>query len=169
MTNREHERAIDIVTRRGVEELAAPDVAWLESHLAVCSECAEYASLVGSAGQLLRSVAVTASPALLAVTQTRVHERAAQLREHQARVVLIAVSFCIGVLSSTVSAWLWWRFGGWAAERLSLPNSIVAPGVFVAWLLPAVVIALAMLASSRPVFDRSVTLALLGEREGDRQ
>ena len=169
MTNHEHERAIDLVTRRGVEDVAAPDVAWLESHLAVCSECAEYASLVESAGQLLRSVAITASPALVAVTQTRVHERAAQLREHQARVVLIAVSFCIGVMSSTLSAWLWWRFGGWVAERLSLPNSVVAPGMFVAWLLPAVVIALAMLASSRPVLDRSVTMALLGEREGDRQ
>ena len=125
--------------------------------------------LVESAGQLLRSVAVTASPALVAATQARVHERAAQLREHQARVVLIAVSFCIGVLSSTVSAWLWWRFGGWVAGRLSLPGSIVEPGVFVAWLLPAIVIAVAMLASSRPVLDRSVTLAMLGEREGDRQ
>ena len=169
MTNHEHERAIDLITRRGVEDVAAADVAWLESHLAVCSECAEYASLVQSTGELLRSVAVTATPALVAVTQTRVHERAAQLREHQTRVVLIAVSFCIGVMSSTISAWLWWRFGGWAAERLSLPNSVVQPGVFVAWLLPAVVIALAMLASSRPVLDRSVTMAMLGEREGDRQ
>ncbi len=169
MTNREHERAIDIVTRRGVEDVAAPDVAWLDSHLAVCSECAEYASLVESAGQLLRSVAITASPALVAVTQTRVHERAARLREHQARVILIAVSFSIGVMSSTLSAWLWWRFGGWVGERLSLPNSVVQPGMFLAWLLPAVVVALVMLASSRPVLDRSVTLALLGEREGDRQ
>ena len=128
MTNHEHERAIDLITRRGVEDVAAPDVAWLESHLALCSECAEYASLVESTGQLLRSVAITASPALVAITQTRVHERAAQLREHQARVVLIAVSFCIGVLSSTLSAWLWWRFGGWVAERLSLPNSCCRAG-----------------------------------------
>ncbi len=126
-------------------------------------------ALVESAGQLLRSVAVTASPALVVTTQARVHARAAQLREQQARVVLIAVSFCIGVLSSTISAWLWWRFGGWLAGRLSLPGSIVAPGMFVAWLLPAIVIAVVMLASSHPVLDRSVTLAMLGEREGDRQ
>lgn len=169
MTNHEHERAIDLITRRGLEDVVAPDLAWLQSHLAVCSECAEYADLVESTGQLLRSVAITASPALVAVTQSRVHEREAQLREHQARVVLIAVSFCIGVLSSAASAWLWWRFGGWAAERLSLPNSIVAPGILVAWLLPAVVIALAMLASSRPVLDRSVTMAMLGKQEGDRR
>ncbi len=169
MTNREHERAIDLITQTGIEDIASPDAAWLESHLALCSKCAEYASLVESTGQMLRSVAVTASPTLVAATQIRVHARAEQLREHQARVFLIAVSFCIGVLSSTISAWLWWRFGGWVAERLSLPNSVVAPGMFVAWLLPAVVIAVVMLASSRPVLDRSVTLAMLGEQEGDRQ
>ena len=169
MTNHEHERATDIISRQDVDDISARDTAWLESHLAQCSECAEYASLVQSAGQLLRSVAVTASPALVACTQARVHERAAQLREHQARVVLIALSFCIGVLSSTISAWLWWRFGGWVAERFSLPTSIVEPGMFVAWLLPAIVIAVVMLASSHPVLDRSVTLAMLGEREGDRQ
>ena len=169
MTNHEHERAIDLITRQGVETIAAPDVSWLESHLALCPECAEYASLFEHAGQLLRSVAVSASPALVTTTQARVHARAAQLHEHQTRVVLIAASFCIGVLSSTLSAWLWWRFGGWVAGRFSLPTSIVEPGMFVAWLLPAVIIALAMLASSRPVIDRSVTLAVLGEREGDRQ
>ena len=168
MTNHEHQRGIDLVTRRGVEDLAVPDAAWLESHLRECSECAEYASIVDSTEHLLRSVAITASPALVATTQARVQARAAQLREQQARLVLIAVSFCIGVLSSTISAWLWWRFGAWLAERLSLPGSIVEPGIFVAWLLPAVVIALAMLASSRPVIDRSVTLAILGGREGDR-
>jgi hypothetical protein len=169
MTNHEHERAIDLVTRRGAEDIAPPEGAWLQSHLAECSDCAEYAEAFEQTGQLLRSFAVTASPALVVTTQAKVHARAAQLRDHQARVVLIAVSFCIGVLSSTVSAWLWWRFGGWLAARLSLPGSIVEPGVFVAWLLPAVVIAVAMLASSRPVLDRSVTLAMLGEREGDHQ
>jgi predicted anti-sigma-YlaC factor YlaD len=169
MTNREHERAMDIITRRGEEDLSTHDEAWLESHLALCSECAEYAKAFEQTGQLLRSFAVTASPALVVTTQARVHARAAQLREHQTKVVLIAVSFCIGVLSSTMSAWLWWKFGGWVAGRLSLPGSIVEPGMFVAWLLPAIVIAVVTLASSHPVLDRSVTLAMLGEREGDRQ
>ena len=76
MTNQEHERAIDIITRQGVDDIPARDTAWLETHLAVCSECAEYASLMGSTGQLLRSVAVTASPALVATTQARVRARA---------------------------------------------------------------------------------------------
>ena len=167
MSNHEHERAVDIITRQGVEDVAAGDTAWLQSHLAQCSECAEYASLVASTGQLLRAVAVTASPVLVATTQARIRVRATQLREHQARVVLIALSFCIGVLSSTASAWLWWRVGGWVAERIGLPQSYVAPGILLFWALPAIVIAVLMLAFPHPVFERSLMLSLAREREGE--
>jgi anti-sigma factor RsiW len=166
MTNHEHERAIDLITLRGVEDIAAPDTAWLESHLAQCSECAEYAGLVEGTGQLLRAAAVTASPALVATTQARVRARAEQLSEHQARVVLITISFCIGVLASTASAWLWWKVGGWAVERLGLPESIVGPGVLLFWLLPAIAIAVLMLVVPRPLFERSLMLSLAREREG---
>jgi predicted anti-sigma-YlaC factor YlaD len=167
MNNHEHERAIDIITRQGVDDVAASDIAWLESHLAQCSECAEYAALVAGTGQLLRAVAVAATPALVSTTQARVRARAAQLREHQARVVLIAVSFCIGVLSSTVSAWLWWKVGGWVAEHIGLPSSYVAPGILLFWLLPAIAIAVIMLAFPHPVFEKSLMLSLAREREGE--
>ena len=110
MTNREHERAIDLITRHGVEDIAAPDTAWLDLHLAACAECSDYADLAESTGRLLRSVAVTASPALVATTQARLRARATYLHEQRARMVLIAISFCIGAMSSAVSAWLWWRF-----------------------------------------------------------
>ena len=96
MTNHEHERAIDLITRRGVEDIAAPDTAWLESHLSTCAECAEYAALTDSTGRLLRSVAVTASPALVTATQARLRARATDLQEQRSRMVLIAISFCIG-------------------------------------------------------------------------
>ena len=150
MTNHEHERAIDLITRRGVEDISAADVAWLESHLALCSECAEYASLSSSTGQLAALGGGHRQPGAGGHhAGTGARARCAAARAAGA-IVLIAVSFCIGVLSSTISAWLWWRFGGWVAERLSLPGSIVEPGMFVAWLLPAIVIAVAMLASSHP-------------------
>jgi hypothetical protein len=163
MTDREHERAIDLISRRGVEDVAAPDASWLDSHLAACSECEEYALAFESTGQFLRAVAVTASPALVAATQSRLRARAAELDEQRSRTILIAVSFCIGTLTSVFSAWLWWRFGGWVAQKLALPASIVEPGVFVAWMLPAVIIAVAILASSHSVIDRKVTMAWLGE------
>jgi hypothetical protein len=169
MTNRDHERAIDLITR-GVEDVPAPDAAWLESHLALCTECTGYAEACESTGELLRAVAVTASPALVAATQARMRARAAELDEQRSRTILIAVSFCIGTLSSTMSAWLWWKFGGWVALKIGLPASIVEPGVFVAWMLPAVIIAVAMLVSPHPVIDRSVTLSWLGEdQEGARR
>jgi len=166
MTNHEHERAIDLVTRRSVEEISAGDAGWLESHLALCAECAEFAGLIESTGQLLRSMAVTASPVLVATTQARVRARAEQLREHQARMVLIAVSFCIGVLSSTLSAWLWWMCGSWVAERIGLPASYVAPGVLLFWLLPAIVIALLMLVFAHPVVEKPALLRPAGDWGG---
>ena len=170
MTAREHERALDLIMRRGTEEIAAPETAWLNSHLGECVECATFAADFDSTGQLLQAVAVTASSWLVTATQMRLRARAAELQERQSRTVLIAISFCIGAVSSTVSAWLWWRFGGWVAQRLALPASIVEPGVFVAWMLPAVVIAVAMLASSHPVVDRSLTMSILREhQEGGRQ
>ena len=167
MMNHEHDRAIDLITRQGAEDIASSDSAWLDSHLARCPECAEYAGLFRSAGQLLRSAAITASPALVATTQARVHARAEQLRERQARVVLVAVSFCIGVLSSTASAWLWWKAGGWVVERLGLPQAIVGPGILLFWLLPALAIAVLMVVVPHPLLERSLMLAVAREREGD--
>lgn len=167
MTNHEHERAIDLITRRSVEDIAATYAAWLESHLALCSECAEYAGLVENTGDLLRSVAVTASPALVAATQARVHARAAQLQEHRARVFLVAVSFCIGVLSSTVSAWLWWKFGGWVAERIGLPESYVAPGILLFWLLPAIAVAVLMLVFPHPLAEKPFAFSSTREHGGE--
>jgi len=169
MTNHEHERAVDLVTRRGEDDISTSDQAWLESHLAQCPECAEFAGLTESAGQLLRSVAITANPALVAVTQARVRARAEQLREHQARIVLIAISFCIGVLASTASAWLWWKVGGWVVGRLGLPESIVVPGVLLFWLLPAVAVAVLMLVVPQPLFERSLMLSLAREHEGEKR
>ncbi len=162
MTAREHERALDLIMRRGTEEIAGPEAAWLNSHLGECAECARYADDFDNTGQWLRAVAVTASPSLVRATQARVRARALQMQEQRSRTVLIAISFCIGAMSSTVTAWLWWEIGGWVARKLALPASIVEPGVFVAWMFTALVIAVVMLVSSRPVFDRSLIMRALG-------
>ena len=169
MTNHEHERAVDLITRGGVEDITAPDAAWLESHLALCSECAEYAKAFEQTGQLLRSVAVTASPALVMTTQARVRARAAYLQEQRSRMVLIAISFCIGAMSSALSAWLWWRFGGWVAQHVGLSSAIVEPGILLFLLLPAIVIAGLMLAFPHPIFEGSLMLALAREHEREKR
>ena len=169
MTNREHERAIDLITRRGVDDIAAADAAWVESHLTACADCSEYAALANSTGRLLRSVAITASPALVATTQARLRARATYLREQRSRMVLIAISFCIGAMSSALSAWLWWRFGGWVARHVGLPSAIGEPGILLFLLLPAIVIAGLLLAFPHPIFEGQLMLALAREHEGEKR
>jgi len=166
MTNHDHDRALDLIMRRGVEEIAAADTAWLESHLITCSTCARYADDFDNTGRLLQAVAVTASPRLVASTQQRLRVRAMEMREQQTRMVLIAISFCIGAMSSAASAWLWWKFSGWAVERLSLPASLVGPGVFLFLLLPAVAIAALMLTFPNAILETRLMAGLAREREG---
>lgn len=110
-----------------------------------------------------------ASAALVSRTQERVHARAAQLQEHRARVVLIAISFCFGALSSAVSAWLWWRFGAWVAERIGMSRAIVEPGIMLFLLLPGLIIAGLMLALPDHTLEERWTAALAQERKGGIQ
>ena len=163
-----HEHAIDLITRR-MDGLAAEENAWLERHLAECADCSEYAFACEGVGELLRSVAVTASPALVSSTQLRLHARAEQLRDQQARLFLIALSFCVGALASAASAFMWWRFGGWVIARLGLPESILAPGVLVVWLLPAVLVAVLMLAYPHSIAEGSLLHGLVKEQEGENR
>lgn len=167
MTDHEHQRALDLIMRQGLEVLSSSDQAWVDSHLKTCAGCHEYAALAESTDRLLRSVAVTAGPALVTTTQARLRARALEMRERESRLFLIGVSFCLGVLSSTASAWLWWRFGGWVAQLLGLPESIVGPGVLLFWLLPAIVIAVLATFVPRTVFNNPLVLALAREREGE--
>ncbi|HUK42967.1 MAG TPA: hypothetical protein VLW48_00845 [Candidatus Bathyarchaeia archaeon] len=168
MSNHDHERALELIARHGTEDLAAADVGWLESHLAACEACAQYANDFDTTGRLLRATAVTASPALVASTQARVRARAMLLHEQRSRMVLIAISFCLGAMSSAVSAWLWWRFGAWVAGRFGLSPAIVQPGIMLALVWPAIVIAGLMLAFPHPV-EGHLMAALARGREGENQ
>jgi anti-sigma factor RsiW len=167
MTNREHERAIDLIMRRGPEELATADLGWLEAHLETCPACAQYDADFNHTGRLLRATAITASPALVMKTQLRVRERAMYLREQRTRTVLIAISFCLGAMSSAMSAWLWWRFGAWVAARFGWSPALVEPGIMLALLLPAIVIAGLMLAFPHTVNEGALVTALSRERAGE--
>jgi len=169
MKSHEHERAMELIMRRGTEELAAANLGWLDSHLATCAACNDYAASFAESGRLLRAMAITASPALVATTQARLRARALHLQEQRSRMVLIAISFCLGALSSAFSAWLWWRFGGWVAERLGLSPAIVEPGIMLFLVLPALVIAGLMLAFPHHALEERWLAALGSEREGGHQ
>ena len=163
----EHERAVDLITHRNVEGIDRAEGAWLDSHLEICVECASYAASLLAAGQALRSMPVMASRSLVSVTQARVRARALEMRERESRLFLLGLSFCLGMLASTVSAWLWWKFGSWVVELLGLPQAIVAPGVVLFWLLPSIAVALLMIFVPRHVLNHPLTLSLVREREGE--
>src|SRR6516162_11747483 len=164
MNGNEHGRAIELVTRRDVEGIADADAQWLEMHFQECEECAGFDRALSGAAQAVRSVTVLASAGLVESTRARVHLRAEQLREQRSRMALIAVSFCLGVLTSTLTAWLWWKSGAWIAQKLGLPSGIVEPGVLLFWLLPAVAIALVMVIVPPAHFEGSLMQRFMREQ-----
>jgi hypothetical protein len=169
MNGHEHERAADLMSRRGVEGVSETDGRWLEAHLASCDDCANYELALGSAGQAMRSFTVMASASLVESTRSRVHARAVQLRERESRAFLIAISFAMGVVFSTLSAWAWWKVGGWMVERFSLPSAIVGPGVVLFWLLPAILLGVLLIAFPESNFEGSVMQLLMKERQRGTQ
>jgi hypothetical protein len=164
MNGDEHDRAVDLLMRRDIEGMADADARWLEIHLQECEECAGFDRALSGAAHAVRAVTVMASPALVESTRARVRVRAHELREQQARTVLIAVSFCLGVVTSTLTAWVWWEFGGWVADRLGLPSGIVEPGVLLFWLLPAIVIAVLMVTCPPTLFEGSLMQRYMKDR-----
>ncbi len=165
MNGHEHERAMELITLRDVEGISQSDVQWLEAHLAGCHDCASFELAMSDAGPALRSSSVMASPALVDATRARVHARAEQLRERESRRFLIAISFAMGVVFSTMSAWLWWEVGGWMVERFNMPSVIVGPGLVVSWLLPAILLGVMVVAFPETKFEGSVVQLFMKDRQ----
>jgi hypothetical protein len=164
MNGSDHERAMDLISRRGVEGIAEADGRWLESHLAACQDCVAFERALSGAEQAVRSFMVMASASLVESTRAGVRARARQLRDQEARMVLMGVSFCLGVLTSTLTAWVWWKIGAWVAQSLGLPAGIVEPGVVLFWLLPAIVIAVLMMVSPPTILEGSLMQRFMQER-----
>ena len=164
MNGNGHERAMELLTRRDVEGISDADARWLSSHLETCADCVAFEVALGDAEQAVRSVTVMASASLVQTTRAVVHARAQQLREQQARMALIGVSFCLGVLTSTLTAWIWWKSGAWVARMLGLPSGIVEPGVLLFWLLPAIAIALLMVTVPPAAFEGSLMQRFMKDR-----
>ena len=150
MSDSKHERARELVLLRDVEGVSTSDAGWLDSHLAECAECAGFAEELQLATDALRSVPVTASSSLVSATQARVRQHAAELRDREARLFLIGISFCLGLLWSAGSMFIGWRFSTWLAERIHIAPWAIAAGLVIFWLAPAIAVALAFMAHYRP-------------------
>ena len=165
MNSNEHGRAVDLITQRDLEGIAENEAQWLASHLAECRECASFELALGGAEEAMRSATVMASAALVASTQAKVRVRAEQLREREARRMLMAISFAMGVVFSTASAWVWWKAGGWMVEHFGLPAVLVTPGLVVFWLLPAIFLGVMLFAFPESGFEGSVMHLFMKDRQ----
>lgn len=146
MTNSDHERARELVLLRDIEGISETEAAWLASHLEVCTECSGFAEELVLAEGALRSMPVTAPVSLVSATQLRVRQREAELRDRQARNLLIGISFCLGLLWSAGAAFVGLKLSGWLADKIHVASWIVATGLVVFWLAPAIAIAVGLLA-----------------------
>lgn len=145
MTNSDHDRARELVLLRGVEGISDGDAAWLASHLEGCAECPGFAAELAMAERALHRVPVTAPVALVSATQVRVRQRAAELRDQQARNFLIGISFCLGLLWSAGAAFIGLKLSNWLADKIHVAPWIVATSFVVFWLAPGVAIAVGLL------------------------
>ena len=145
MNGSDHERARELLLLRDVEGISSGDAVWLDSHVGGCADCSVFAEELELTARALRSLPVTASASLVTTTQARVRQRAAELRDHQARVFLIGISFGLGLLWSAGSAFVGWKLSAWAAERIHVAPWIVAASFITFWLAPAVAVAIGLL------------------------
>ena len=165
MNGHEHERPMDLIFRRDVEGIGQDEGQWLESHLATCQDCAGFELAMSDAAQALRSFPVMASSSLVEATKARVHARAEQLRERDARRFLIAISFAMGMVVSAISAWAWWKVGGWMVEQFSVPSTIVGPGLVLFWLLPSIFLGVMLVAFPESRFEGSLMQLFMKDRQ----
>jgi hypothetical protein len=151
MNGPDHERARELVLMSEVEGLSNSEAVWLEAHLTGCADCSVFAEELQLTARALRNMPVTASASLVMDTQALVRARAAELRDHEAKLFLIGISFCLGLLWSAGSAFVGWKLSAWLAERIHVPQWAVAAGLVVFWLAPAVAMALAFMVEYRPI------------------
>lgn len=145
MSHSDHERAKDLLLVRDLEGVSQSDARWLESHLAGCPDCGSLAEDLRLTSYALRSAPVMASSSLVSATQARVRARATELRDHQARTFLIGISFCLGLLWSAGSAFLGLKLSGWLADKIHVAPWLIAAGLVVFWLAPAIAVAVGLL------------------------
>jgi len=132
-----HERACRLIDAWHIEGISASEREWLEAHLAECAACRARARANQRALQMVRSNSVSVSPELVSITQARVHWRARELRENQARVRALWISCVLSWLLGAVTAPLLWQAIAWVGRRFDISQTIWVAAFALCWLAPA--------------------------------
>jgi predicted anti-sigma-YlaC factor YlaD len=148
-----HERAQELIALG--ETLLDAQQTWLRAHLQECAYCRDYAEGAGRVIRALRSQPLAADFALVRATQTRVRQRALELRRQQERLWVVCVC-CVAVTLSTAftTAVLWGGFA-WMGQQARLSTPVWQIGLAALGWMPAIVTGILLLARGTYLADHN--------------
>jgi hypothetical protein len=148
MTDKIHDRALQLIAQARVEGIPETDSTWLRVHLEKCEFCTEHARQTGRALRLLRTASIPLPEGLASRTQFRVRLRTMELREREpkrrAMWLACAVSWAFGIASAPYV----WRLFQWFGERTGVPTIVWELAFGLWWMVPAVFAAAVLLIES---------------------
>jgi hypothetical protein len=144
--NDAHEHARRLIALAGPEALAAADQTWLAAHLETCGPCRAFAENAAETIHSLRAIPIAAERSLVSATQLRVRHRALELQRQRERLWLVAVSCTAVTACALLSTIILWRGFEWLGARAQLASSVWQVGFLVFGAMPALVVAILLLA-----------------------
>jgi hypothetical protein len=151
----QHERARLMIALSGPEGLSSAEQSWLALHLESCPPCRKFAQNSRDTIRSLCGIPITAGGRLVSKTQMRVRQRAEELQRQQERLWVICAC-CAAVTFSTAvtTTALWWGFA-WMGQLARFSASVLAGGVVVFCLMPAVLAGILLLARGTFLTDHN--------------
>jgi hypothetical protein len=140
-----HERARRLIDVERIEGLEAEERRWLETHLAACELCAEWAEAAGAALRMFRSVSIVPPPGLAATTKLRLREKATQLKQQRARNLALIAGCALSWIAGVASAPLVWKLCASLGAWLDLPKIVWQLAFVFWWFVPAAVAGLVII------------------------
>jgi predicted anti-sigma-YlaC factor YlaD len=142
--NDAHGQARELIAL-GAKEMPESQQSWLQSHLAECGACRDYAAAAEGVVRALRSVPLAAHSRLVQTTQMRVRARAQQLQQRQERLVFVAASCALVAVSAALTTPLIWRGFEYLGRWTQLPSLVWQVGFVLFWIAPTVAASLLFL------------------------
>jgi len=129
----------------GKDGLSETQQSQLQAHLRECDLCRQYAEATTQVIRTLRSVPMSATPALVRRTQTRVRQHALLLRQHKERLWMVGVA-CAGIgFSAAVTLPLMWKVFSWLGARAGVSSPVWETGFGVFVIAPALLVSVLLL------------------------
>jgi len=141
MTNDPHIRAKELL----VAGSTPAEQHWLEQHLAACPECAATRERAQAVRTALRSLPLTASPAMVEATQKRMLRHALELSERESRRWMLTASIAVATLFAWITVPLFWQLASWLGDKTSAPQATAIAVFLMAAFTPALLAAAAAL------------------------